>query len=211
MIRVFLADDHPIIREGLKRILSHTPDIVLAGETDNGLHVLKEAQQGGWDVLLLDLSLPGMSGLEVLNQLRHSHPRLRILVLSIHSERQYAVRVLRAGASGYLAKETAPETLLHAIRKVHHGGRYISEDLAEQLAFLLEGDLQKEPHEQLSDREFQIFLLIAQGKKASSIAQELHVSAKTIDTHRTRILQKLNITSNADMIHYAIKNSLIDI
>jgi DNA-binding NarL/FixJ family response regulator len=210
MIRVFLADDHPIVREGLKRILSETSDISIVGEADSGKEVLRALQNQTCDVLLLDLSMPGKNGMEVLKQLRISHPYLPVLILSIHPEDQYALRVLKAGAAGYITKESAPDTLIQAIRKVQGGRRYISETVAERLASSVGKDPNKEPHELLSDREFQIFSMIAAGKKTSEIAEELHLSVKTIATYRSRIIEKMNLSSNSDLMRYAIKTGLVD-
>lgn len=210
MIRVFLADDHPVVREGLKTILSKSNDIVLAGEADNGIDVLKKARQEKWDVLVLDLSLPGRSGLNVLKELRTCSPDLRVLILSVHSEEQYALRVLKAGASGYLTKESAPEKLVQAIRLIHRGERYVSESMGAHFSFLLEGKApQKEPHELLSDREFEIFMMIAQGMSTSDIANSLHLSVKTVSTHRANILDKMSLSSVVDLALYAVKSGLL--
>lgn len=209
MIHVFLADDHPIVREGLKRILTGAPDIILDGEADNGLDVLKKSKGEKWDVLLLDLSLPGKHGLEVLKELRESKPELRVLILSIHPEFQYALRVIKAGAAGYLSKDCIPERLIQAIRKVHIGGRYVSETLGEHLSRLLDHEPKKEPHENLSKREFQIFMMLVEGKKISDIAHELNLSAKTVATHRMHILEKMNCSSNMDIIRYAMQRGLV--
>jgi two-component system invasion response regulator UvrY len=210
MIRVFLADDHPVVREGLKTILSKSNDIVLAGEADNGIDVLKKARQEKWDVLVLDLSLPGRSGLNVLKEIRTFSPKLPILILSVHSEEQYALRVLKAGASGYLTKECVPEKLAQAIRKIHGGERYVSEAMGAHFSFLLEGGKpQKEPHELLSDREFEVFMMIAEGKSTSEIAESIHVSAKTVSSHRANILDKMKLSSVVDIALYAVKAGLI--
>jgi two-component system, NarL family, invasion response regulator UvrY len=211
MIRVFLADDHPVVREGLKTILSKSKDIVLAGEADNGIDVLKKARKEKWDVLVLDLSLPGRSGLNVLKELKTISPNLPVLILSVHSESQYALRVLKAGAAGYLTKECVPEKLTHAIRKIHGGERYVSEAMGAHFSFLLEGGKpQKEPHELLSDREFEVFMMIAEGKSTSEIAESLHVSVKTVSTHRANILEKMKLSSIIDIALYALKSGLIE-
>jgi DNA-binding NarL/FixJ family response regulator len=210
MIRVFLADDHPVVREGLKTILSKSNDIVLAGEADNGIDTLKKARQEKWDVLVLDLSLPGRSGLNVLKEIRTFSPKLPVLILSVHSESQYALRVLKAGASGYLTKECVPEKLVQAIRKIHGGERYVSEAMGAHFSFLLEeGKPRKEPHELLSDREFEVFMMIAEGKSTSEIAESLHVSMKTASTHRANILDKMKFSSIIDIALYALKIGLI--
>jgi two-component system invasion response regulator UvrY len=209
MIRVFIADDHSIVREGLKQILTDTFDLRVAGEADSGPEALRKIQKNNFDVVVLDLSLPGLSGLDVLKQLKIDKPDLPVLILSIHPEEQYAVRVLKAGASGYLSKETAPEELVGAIRKISSGGRYVSTSLAEKLAFDLGMNTEKALHESLSDREFQVLCMIASGKRGIDIADELHLSEKTVSTYRTRILEKMNMKSNAELTHYAIKNGLV--
>lgn len=210
MIRIFLADDHPVVREGIKTILSKSTDIILAGEADNGIDVVKKARQEKWDVLVLDLSLPGRSGLNVLKEIRTFSPILPILILSVHSEEQYALRVLKAGASGYMTKESVPEKLVQAIRKIHAGERYVSEAMGAHFSFLLEGGkLHKEPHELLSDREFEVFMMIAEGKSNSKIAESLHVSTKTVSTHRANILDKMKLSSVVEIALYAVKAGLI--
>ncbi|MEW6734123.1 MAG: response regulator transcription factor [Acidobacteriota bacterium] len=209
MIKVLVADDHAIVREGLKQILAENSTIVVAGEASTAQEVIRKVQTGSWDVVVLDISLPDRSGLEVLKQIKNQFPTLPILVLTMHAEEQYAVRVLKAGASGYLTKESAPEQLVEALQKVARGGRYVSASLAERLVFDLRSDPNKLPHESLSDREFQILCMIASGKTLTEIAQELYVSIKTVSTHRTRILQKMGMRNNAELIHYAITHSLI--
>jgi DNA-binding NarL/FixJ family response regulator len=209
MIRVFLADDHPIVREGLKQILSETPDVALVGEADNGLDVLNKATKEKWDILLLDLSLPGKQGIDVLKELQKSSPDLRVLVLSVHPESEYAFRVLKAGAAGYLSKDCIPEMLIYAIRKIHSGGRFVSESLGERLSYLLGGEQKKDPHGKLSDREYQVFSMIAAGKSISIIASELQLSVKTVSVHRSHILKKMKLSSNLDIVRYAIQNDLI--
>lgn len=209
MIRVFLADDHPVVREGLKTILSKSKEIVLAGEADNGTDVLKRARKEQWDVLLLDLSLPGISGLNVLSELRISHPKLPVLILSVHPESQYALRVLKAGASGYLTKECAPEKLIQAIFQIHKGERYVSEAMGVHLSYLVAKDPKKEPHELLTEREFEVFKMLADRKSNSEIAELLNVSVKTVSTHRMNILEKMQLSSTADLAIYALKAGLI--
>jgi DNA-binding NarL/FixJ family response regulator len=210
MIRVLIADDHAVVRQGLKQILGDTPDMVVAGEATNGQEALDKVRAEVWDVVVLDLSMPDRSGLDVLKQLRSERPNLPVLVLSMYAEDQYAMRVLKAGASGYLTKDSAAEELVKAVRKVVSGGRYVSPFLAEKLAFEIGRDLSKLPHETLSDREFQVLRLIAAGKSVKEIAAELYLSAKTVSTYRVRLLQKMNLTTNAELIHYAIQNRLID-
>jgi len=210
MIRVLIADDHAVVRQGLKQILGDTRDMVVAGEAINGQEVLDRVRAEAWDVVVLDISMPDRSGLDVLKQLRAERPGLPVLMLSMYAEDQYAMRVLKAGASGYLTKDSAAEELVNAVRKVVSGGRYVSSFLAEKLAFELGTDSSKLPHETLSDREFQVLRLLAAGESVKEIAAELYLSAKTVSTYRVRLLQKMNLTTNAELIHYAIENRLID-
>ena len=210
MLKVLIADDHPVVREGLKQIVTETQDMVVAGEANNGQEVLNKIREGDYDVIVLDITMPGRNGMDVLRQLRSERPRLPVLILSIHSEEQYALRALRAGASGYLTKESAPDELVVAIRKVSWGGKYISSSLAEKLAFKLEVGREQAPHETLSDREYQVMCRIASGKTVMEIAQELSLSEKTISTYRSRILEKMKMKNNAELTYYAIKNQLVD-
>ncbi len=210
MIKVLIADDHPIVRQGLRQILSEIPDMVVAGEAVNGQQALDQVRAGGWDVLVLDITMPDRSGLDILKELKHQQPHLPVLVLSIHAEEQFAVRLLKAGASGYLTKENAPDELVKAIRKVVDGGKYISQSLAESLAFSLDVASDRPPHETLSDREFQVMQLIASGKPLTEIAEELSLSAKTVSTYRTRLLEKMNLKTNAEIVRYAIENGLVE-
>jgi len=210
MIRILIVDDHAIVRAGLKQIVSENPDMIVAGEASNGQEALNFIRAEVWDVLLLDISIPGRNGLEVLKLVRQESPRLPVLILSIYPEDQYAVRVLRAGASGYLTKESAPDLLVEAIRKVAEGGRYISPSLAEKLAIELDASREKPRHAMLSDREFQIFCAIAMGQTNSEIATELSLSVKTISTYRSRLMVKMDMSKNAEIIHYALKNKLLD-
>lgn len=210
MIEVLVVDDHAIVREGLKQILSHTSDIVAADDASNGREVLDKISQKDYDVLLLDISMPGKDGLDILKDLKRIKPRLNVLVLTAHPEEQYAVRVLKAGAAGYMTKGCAGEELANAIRKVSTGRKYISPTLAEKLAYDLTGDLEKTPHERLSDREYQVMRLIASGKTVTAVAGELFLSVKTISTYRTRILQKMDMKTNADLTHYAYDNRLFE-
>jgi DNA-binding NarL/FixJ family response regulator len=210
MINVLIADDHPIVRQGLRQILSGISDIRLAGEAVDSQETLEMVRIGGWDVLVLDITMPGRSGFDILKELKHEQPDLPVLVLSIHAEEQFAVRVLKAGASGYLTKENAPDELVKAIRKVVSGGRYISRNLAETLAFGLDMDSARPQHETLSDREFQVMQLMASGKTLAEIAGELSLSAKTVSTYRARLLEKMNLRTNAEVIRYAIENGLIE-
>lgn len=210
MINVLIADDHTIVRKGLKQLLAETPDMVVAGEASNGYEVLEKIKQNHYDVLLLDISMPGKSGLDILKELRAEKPKLPVLVLSMYPEEQYAVRVLRAGASGYLTKESAPDELVVAMRKVAQGKKYVSPSLAEKLAVDLEVDATKPAHETLSDREYQVMCMIASGETVGEIAEKLSLSAKTISTYRARILEKMSMKNNAELTHYAIQNKLVD-
>ena len=210
MIKVLIADDHPIVRQGLRQILSGIPDMEVAGEAANARETLDQVRAGGWDVLVLDITMPDRSGFDILKDLKLGQPQLPVLVLSIHAEEQLAIRVLKAGASGYLTKENAPGELVKAIRKVVSGGKYISRGLAETLAFNLDVGSDRPPHEALSDREFQVMQLMARGKTVTEIADTLSLSAKTVSTYRNRLLQKMNLETNAEIIRYAIENRLID-
>jgi len=209
-IRILIADDHTIFREGLKRILSEHTDLIVADEASNGQEVLDKIRKNEYNMILLDLSMPGITGLEVLKQLKNEKPKLPVLILSMHPEEQYAVRVLKAGASGYLTKESASDELITAIRKISQGRKYITSSLAERLAFEVEIDSEKPPHEMLSDREYQVLLMIASGKAVKQIAGELFLSAKTVSSYRSRILGKMNMKTNAELMHYAIKHQLQD-
>lgn len=210
MIKILIADDHPIVRRGLRQILAEEPDVGVVGEAGTAQKVLELVRKQHWDVVVLDITLPGKSGLDVLKELKQERPKLPVLVLSVHPEEQYAVRVLRAGAGGYMTKEKAPEELIKAITKVLQGGKYLSESLAEKLAFDLETDAERPLHETLSDREYQVMLMIASGKTATQISKKLHLSVKTISTYRARILEKMRMKSNAELMRYAIQNRLID-
>jgi two-component system invasion response regulator UvrY len=210
MINVMIVDDHLIVREGLKQIITESSDIKVVDEASNGTEALAKVRHANCDVLLLDISMPGRSGLEILKDLKHEAPSLSVLILTMHPEEQYAVRVLKAGASGYLTKESAPDELIEAIRKVSKGGKYISSTLAEKLAFDLEIDTGRPPHETLSDREFQVLRMIASGKTVTEIADEMVLSVKTISTYRSRILEKMRMKTNAELTYYSIKNQLVD-
>ena len=209
MIRVLIADDHTLFREGLKKIIAGTSDIVVAGEASTGNDVLARLKETSFDVLVLDISMPGKDGLEVLKEVRARYLRLPILMLSMFSEEQYATRVLKAGASGYLTKESAPDVLITAVRKAARGERYVSPSLAEKLASGLTEDLRKQPHERLSDREYQIMRLIASGKRMKEIAHLLSLGPTTISTYRARILEKMGMASNAELTLYASQNNLL--
>ena len=210
MIHILIADDHTIVRKGLKQILAETSDMVVADEANNGYEVMEKVRKNRYDVLLLDISMPGKSGLDILKELKAEKPKLPVLVLSMYPEEQYAVRVLRAGASGYLTKESAPDELVGAIRKVAQGKKYVSPSLAEKLAVDLETDASKPPHETLSDREYQVLCLIASGSTVGEVAEKLSLSAKTVSTYRARILEKMNMKNSAELTHYAIQNKLVE-
>jgi DNA-binding NarL/FixJ family response regulator len=210
MIKVLIADDHPIVRQGLRQILSGIPDMEVVGEAINAQETLDQVRAGGWDVLVLDITMPDRSGFDILKELKHEQPDLPVLVLTIHGEEQLAVRVLRAGASGYLTKENAPAELVKAIRKVVGGRKYISSSLAETLAAGLDASSDRPRHKALSDREFQVMQMMAGGKTLAEIAETLSLSAKTVSTYRTRLLEKMNLTTNAEIIRYAIENGLVE-
>ncbi|MDP2808976.1 MAG: response regulator transcription factor [Rhodocyclaceae bacterium] len=209
MIRVLIADDHAIVRQGLKQILSETDDLVVAGEADDGAEALHLARDRQWDVFLLDVSMPNRNGIDTLKQLKKEFPRLPVLILSMHPEEQYAVRALKAGASGYLTKQSAPEQLVTAIRKVAGGKKYVSPAVAEQLADAIAGDGEQSLHELLSDREYEVLKLIAAGRTLTQIAEELNLAVATISTFRARIIEKTGLKSNAEMIRYGIEHGLI--
>ena len=209
MIRVLIVDDHAIVRRGLRELLSDEFRGAAFGEASNAQQALEQISKKEWDVALLDITLPGRSGLDLLKEVKAARPRLPVLVLSVHPEDQFAVRVLKAGAEGYLTKESAPEELVNAIRKILDGGQYVSPTLAEKLALGLRKDSARAPHETLSDREYQIMCCIASGKTVTEIAGELTLSPKTISTYRARILEKLGVKNNAEIIRYAIRNGLV--
>lgn len=210
MIKVLIADDHLVVRQGVRKILEETSDIVLAGEASTGKELLAKIRAEGWDVVLLDISMPDMNGLLALNELKQEKPDLPILIFTIHSEEQFAIRALKAGAAGYMNKEIPSDDLVKAIRKVAVGGRYVSDDLAEKMAFDLQKEHPERPHETLSNREFQIMRMIASGKSLKEIGDELFLSAKTISTYRARILEKMNMKNNAELTLYASHNMLLD-
>jgi two-component system invasion response regulator UvrY len=210
MIRILIADDHAIVRAGLKQFIADEQDMVVAGEAADGMETLAFVRTGECDVVLLDISMPGKNGIDTLRQLKRSRPDLPVLILSAYSEQQYAVSLLRAGASGYINKESASEQLVSAIRTVINGGKYVSPSVAQVLVSDLSGESDKPLHATLSKREFQIFYKLAAGASVSKIAEELFLSVKTVSTSRARILEKMQMTSNADLTYYAVKNNLID-
>lgn len=209
MSRILVADDHAIVRKGLTQIISSTLDLKVTGEAASGHEVLDLTREHPFDVVVLDLNMPDQSGLDTLKQLKAEKPDLPVLVLSMYSEQQYAVRVLRAGASGYLTKESAPEQLVEAIRKVAAGGKYVSAAVADALLGLLDADPDQPLHATLSDREFQVMRLLASGKSVSDIADMLSLSVKTVSTYRARVLEKMSLGSNAELAQYALRNELI--
>ncbi len=210
MINVLIVDDHALIREGVKKTLSGEPDMTVVGEAGNVLELFDELKRLTVNVVLLDITMPGESGLDALKELRQKYLQLPVLILSFHPEHRFAVRALKAGASGYITKESATEELVQAVRKVASGGIYVSASLAEQLAAELKDVDAKLPHETLSDREFQVMRLFAQGKKSSDIAEELGVSVNTVNTYRMRILEKMNMQSNVELSRYAVEHGLIE-
>jgi DNA-binding NarL/FixJ family response regulator len=210
MIRVLLADDHTIVRAGLKEILADTGDIAVAGEAGSGSEVLAQARERDYDVLVLDMSMPGRSGIELIKQLKAEKPKMRILVLSMHSEAQYAVRAVKAGASGYLTKDSAADQLVAAIRRIAAGGAFVSPETAERLALDFDRPADAPPHTLLSDREFQVFRLIVSGRSVSQIASDLALSVKTVSTHKTRIMEKMSLANQTELIQYAIRHKLLD-
>ena len=210
MIKIFVADDHAIVRRGLKQIISETHDMLVAAEAERGDDLLSQVFQEHFDLVLLDISMPGTSGLEVLKQLKRKRPRLPVLMLSIYPEEQYAMRALKAGASGYLTKESAPEELIAAIRKISKGGKYVSPSLAEKIISQLDTNEGKPLHAMLSNREYQVMCMFASGKKVKDIADVLALSIQTISTYRTRILDKMKLNGIGDLIRYAVKHRLVE-
>lgn len=209
-IRVAIADDHPIVREGLKHILADTRDIVVGAEAETAAEAMRLARRGDCQVLVLDIALPDRSGLEILRQIRKENPALAVLMLTGHREDQYAIRALKAGASGFLNKATAPRELVNAIRQVASGTKYISAALAQSLANQIDDTHDVPPHETLSDREYQTLTLIASGKTVGTIAKELSLSVKTVSEYRSRLLTKMKLRNSAELTHYAIKNKLVE-
>lgn len=210
MIRILIADDHSIVREGLKQIVAESAEMVVEGEAVNGQQVLNLIQKADYDLILLDIAMPGRGGIDTLKQLKIDKPEIPVLILSMHPEDQYAVRAIKAGASGYLTKESAPEELIGAIKKVAQGGKYVSADLAEKLVDQLGKESEKLDHNILSDREYQVMAMIAGGKTVTEIGDELSLSVKTISTNRTRALKKMGMKNNAEFTYYAIKQGLVD-
>lgn len=210
MIRVLIADDHPLIRKGLKQIISETQDITVDGEAETCAGVLHKLSRKKYDVVILDITMPGRGGIDVLKRIKTKNPKLPVLILSIHPEEQYAIRAMRVGASGYLTKNCEPRELLLAIRRVASGGLYIQDTLAQKLAVDVSSKTAKPPHDSLSDREYEVLLKIAEGKTASKIASEMSLSVKTISTYRTRIMSKMHMKNNSEIIRYCFTHGLVD-
>lgn len=209
-IHVLIADDHAIVRQGLKQILSETDDLVVTGEADDGAEALQLARQQPWDVFLLDVSMPNRNGIDTLKQLRKEFPRLPVLILSMHPEEQYAVRALKAGAAGYLTKQSAPEQLVTAIRQVAGGKKYVSAVVAQQLVEALADNSDKLPHERITDREYQVLVMIAAGNPLTQIAESLNLGVATVSTYRARLLEKMGLRSTAELIRYGLENGLVE-
>ena len=210
MIRILIADDHSVVRRGLKQIVGEEADMTVTGEARDSQELIALVRKQPCDLLLMDISMPGRDGLDVLKEVKHDHPALPVLILSVHPEDQYAVRTLKLGASGYLTKDSAPEELVQAIRKVLMGRKYVSPSLAERLASDLMTDSERPLHETLSDREHQVLCMLASGKSVKEIADELALSVKTVSTYRARILEKMNLRNNAELTHYAITSRLVE-
>jgi DNA-binding NarL/FixJ family response regulator len=210
MIRIVIADDHAIVREGLKQVLAAAGDLAIVAEAQNGAEVIQRVRELEFDLLLLDMSMPGKSGIELVKQVHNEKPKLRILVLSMHEEEQYAVRALKAGAAGYLTKESASDQLVAAIRKVAAGGAYITSTVAQQFALGAMSNASGPPHAALSDREYQVFEMLVAGKSITDIAERLNLSVKTVSTHKARIMQKMNMASTAELVRYAVSHRLVD-
>lgn len=210
MIKVLIADDHAIVRQGLRQILSDTPDLEVTGEASNGVEAVTLARAQAWDVMLMDVSMPDRNGIDALKMIRKEFPRLPVLILSMYPEDQYAIRALKAGAAGYLTKQSAPEQLVHAIREVASGKKYVSAALALQLADAITDDSGRPAHEKLSDREYQTLCLIASGKTLTQIGEELSLSVKTVSVYRARLLEKMRLHNNAELTHYGLKHGLVE-
>jgi two-component system, NarL family, invasion response regulator UvrY len=209
-LRILLCDDHPILREGLKNILLKEPDVRVVEEAGSAAEMFKKLRGSRFDAIILDISLPDANGLDVLKNLQAQGNRSCVLVLSMHPEEQYAMRALKAGAAGYLQKESAPSELVQAVRKIARGGKYVSAFLAEKLAFDMQGASEKQPHELLSDREYQVLCLLSSGKGIKEVAQELGLSAPTISTYRARVMTKLGLSSTVDLVRYALAHNLVE-
>ncbi|HEY2517288.1 MAG TPA: response regulator transcription factor [Polyangiaceae bacterium] len=209
MIKVLVADDHAVVRRGIRQILTEEPDILVGGEASTAQEVRDLVRGQRWDCIVLDINLHGGNGLELLAELRRDNRDVRVLVLTVYPEDQYGVRAIRAGAAGFLTKESAPDKLIEAVRKIAGGGRYVGPELGETLASLVADETSGPPHQRLSDREFEVFKKLASGRTVSQVAEELGLSVKTVSTHRTRILKKMQMSTNAELTHYAVKNELV--
>jgi DNA-binding NarL/FixJ family response regulator len=209
LIKILIADDHAVVRKGMKEIVSDTGDITVTGEASTGQEALAKISKNEYDVVVLDIAMPGLNGIDILKEIKKENSDLPVLMLSIYPEEQYAMRALKAGASGYLTKKSAPEELVGAIRKAYCGGKYVSSALGEKLVFYLEAEKERSPHEILSDREYQVMIMLAEGKKLKDIANDLFISEKTVSSYRSRILEKMRMKNNTELIRYALKNSLI--
>lgn len=209
-MKILIVDDHAVVRQGIKQIITDMDGPVEVGEAGNGSDAVRMLRDGEWDMVLLDINLPGKNGIEVLKQIKSEWKKLPVLMLSMYSEDQYAMRAIRSGASGYMTKETAPDDLLNAINKVMRGGRYISAEVAEKLVFDQDEGGDELPHHELSDREYEVLRMIASGNSVSEIAEQLNLSVKTISTYRSRILEKMKMKHNAELTHYAIKHQLVE-
>lgn len=207
-MNILIVDDHAIVRQGLKQILTESGEVMLVGEAEHGADAVRQVRAGRWDVMVLDISLPDRSGIEVLKQVKKEFPKIRVLMLSMHEEGLYAIRALKAGASGYITKQSAPNELMAAVRQVAKGRRYLTAAVAEAMADSLDEDRDRPPHEFLSDREYQTLRLIASGKSLTDAAGEMCLSVKTVSVYRSRLLQKMKLKNNAELTHYAIKNGL---
>jgi DNA-binding NarL/FixJ family response regulator len=210
VIKVLVADDHAVVRRGLRQILAETPDVLVGAEAATAEEVRRLVREERFSAVVLDINLPGGSGLELLGEIRRERPELPVLILTVYSEDQYAIRAIKGGAAGFLTKESAPDKLVEAVRKVAGGGRYVSPELAETLASVLAGEKGGAVHERLSDREFEILKILASGKTVSEAALTLSLSVKTVSTHRTRILKKMEMRTNAELMHYAIRHGLVE-
>jgi DNA-binding NarL/FixJ family response regulator len=210
MLKILIADDHAVVREGVKHILSEMPDMVIADEAGRGQEVLEKVGKSEYDLILLDIAMPGRDGLEILKDLKLHKPKLPVLILSMFPEEQYALRALKSGASGYLTKDSIPDELIKAIQKIVRGGKYISSSFSEKMLLSFDSDAEKPLHETLSDREYQVMRMIASGKTLKEIADELALSVKTVSTYRSRILDKTGMKNNVELTHYALKQRLID-
>jgi DNA-binding NarL/FixJ family response regulator len=210
VIKVLVADDHAVVRRGLRQILAETPDVLVGAEAATAEEVRRLVREERFSAVVLDINLPGGSGLELLGEIRRERPELPVLILTVYSEDQYAIRAIKGGAAGFLTKESAPDKLVEAVRKVAGGGRYVSAELAETLASVLAGEKGGAVHERLSDREFEILKILASGKTVSEAALALSLSVKTVSTHRTRLLKKMEMRTNAELMHYAIRHGLVE-